>query len=158
MLIKPLRYLLGCLALLGGTIAGAQDLSLIASMRVGQVLSTEQLSALGKMPSIDIDGQTYLVVPVQGGDSSTTLIDSSRRLGRTENQVSIVEQPTDKVRSQLAGLLGRAASVKYYDHMNITLVRYVSIQQAVQGLADLRAAMPGAAIGLPVSFSQRKIQ
>lgn len=158
MLIKPVKYMLGCLALLGGTMALAQDFSAIAALPPGQVLSQEQFQALGSLPRVELDGRSYSVLPAQAGTEGSVVIDGNRRLGRTGNQVSIVEQSTDKVRSQLSAVLGKALSVKYYDHMNITLVRYATLQQAVQGLADIRAAMPDAAVGLPISFSQARPQ
>lgn len=158
MLIKPMKYLLSCLALLGGSMVLAQDFSAIVAMPSGQVLSQEQFKALGTLPSVELDGRSYWVLPLQAGGEGSVVIDGNLRLGRTGNQVSIVEQPTDKVRSQLSAVLSKAKSVKYYDHMSITLVRYATLQQAIQGLVDIRAAMPGAAVGLPISFSQPRSQ
>ena len=52
----------------------------------------------------------------------------------------------------------QAAAVRYYEHMNTTLLRYASLEQAIAALAPIRAALPGAEVALPVRFSTPRPQ
>lgn len=158
MLDKLIKYAVCGILMSLSIVAGAQGIHRIEELPLGSVISKHDFDALGVLKSLDIDGKKYFIVPARNGKNFTIVLDANYRVGRADNQVSIVEQPTEKVRAQLAGLIGEAASVKYYDHMNITLIRYESLEQAAAALKDIRHAMPGAAVGLPMTFSQTRIR
>jgi len=92
------------------------------------------------------------------GTPMTMLLDANGVVGQTHHEVLIAEQPTEQVRQQLAALTAQAAAVRYYEHMNTTLLRYASLEQAIAALAPIRAALPGAEVALPVRFSTPRPQ
>ncbi len=128
---------------------------------VGKKLSREQARSLGALQRVQIDGREYRVLATRtaaGGTPVTTLLDAEGVVGQTHHEVLIVEQPTERMRQQLAALTAQAATVRYYDHMDTTLLRYASLEQAIGALAQIRAALPGAEVALPVRFSVPRAQ
>lgn len=128
---------------------------------LGKKLGREQARSLGTLKQVQIDGRDYRVLSTRvaaNGTPVTMLLDANGVVGQTHHEVLIAEQPTEQVRQQLAALTAQAAAVRYYEHMNTTLLRYASLEQAIAALAPIRAALPGAEVVLPVRFSAPRPQ
>jgi hypothetical protein len=128
--------------------------------RAGQHLNAQQQQALGELRRIDIDGRVYRVLrtgAAANGLPITTVINRSGMVGQTYHEVVIAEQPTATVRQQ-AGALLAGAEVTHYDQTNITLARFASLAQAAAALPQLRAALPGAEVGLPITFERPRLR
>lgn len=156
-MLRTSRLLALALALAGAALlmnpAHAQN-----SFTVGQRLSAEQVQALGPLQRVEIDRRGYQVLQTSGGDAAATLLlDARGRIGITHHEVMVAEQPTAQVGQALASLTAKAVSVRQYEHMNLTLLRYADLKQAIAALAPIRAALPGAQVSLPISFSQPKL-
>ncbi len=148
--------LLACAAMLPISNTHAQS-----EFPIGKKLSREQARSLGALQRVQIDGREYRVLATRtaaNGTPVTTLLDAEGVVGQTQHEVLIAEQPTERVRQQLAALTAQAATVRYYDHMDTTLLRYASLEQAISALAQIRAALPGAEVVLPVRFSTPRLQ
>lgn len=153
---RPLFLALACASLLCLSSAQAQS-----SYAVGQRLSAEQIQTLGNLQAIDIGAKQYQVLQTgqnAQGVAYTMLLDKSRRVGQTYHELIIAERPTEKVRQQLGTIASQAQLVNYYDQTQITLMRFATLDQAIKALAQARAAMPDAEIGLPISFSRPSLR
>jgi hypothetical protein len=127
---------------------------------VGQHLSAEQVRALGALQRVEINDRPYRVLNIgvsANGLPVTTVVDRRGMVGQTYHELVIAEQPTDTVRQQ-AGALLTAAQVKYYDATDITVARFPNLTQAAAALPQIRAALPGAKVGLPITFDRRRSQ
>lgn len=153
---RPIFLALACAGLLCLSSAQAQG-----TYTIGQRLSPEQIQTLGSLPAVNIGATQYQVLQtgqnVQGV-AYTMLLDKSRRVGQTYHELLISEQPTEKVRQQLGTISSQAQLVNYYDQTQITLMRFATLEQAIKALAQARAAMPDAEIGLPISFSRSSLR
>lgn len=153
---RPIFLALVCAGLLYLSPAQAQT-----TYTVGQSLSAEQVQALGKLPTVTIGTSQYQVLQTSQnaqGVAYTMVLDSDRRVGQTYHELLIPEQPTARVRQQLGAVASQAQLVNYYDQTQITLIRFATLDQAIKALAQARAAMPGAEIGLPISFSRPSLR
>ena len=103
-------------------------------------------------------GSGGMVVKSTDGSPSTSVVNASGVVGVSRNEVLIAQMPTATVRSQAAALLSAAKSVTYYDHMQITSVRYGSFGEAVAGREKLQAVLSKAQVTLPIEYQQRKLR
>jgi hypothetical protein len=123
---------------------------------VGQRLSKEQARTLGALPRVEINGQAYRVLHTGVGANGlplTTLLDRRGMVGQTYHELVIADQPTGTVRQQ-AGAALAAAQVQYYDSIGMTVARFPTLEHAIAALAQVRAALPGAEVGLPIAFDR----
>lgn len=132
---------------------------------VGTRLSPAEVSALGAATRYTVGGVLVTVLPTANGglttkstdgSPTTSVVNASGVVGISRNEVLIAQMPTAAVRSQAAALLSTAKSVTYYDHMQITSVRYGSFGEAVAGREKLQAALSKAKVTLPIEYQQRK--
>ncbi len=131
------------------------------SFSAGQHLSKEQVTALGALQRVEIDARPYLVLRTgtsTNGLPITTLIDRRGTVGQTYHELVISGEPTATVRLKAGALLAPAADLNYYDHTGITVARFPTLEQAVTALAQVRAALPGAEVGLPIAFDRPRLQ
>lgn len=153
---RPIFLALVCAGLLYLSPAQAQT-----TYTLGQSLSAEQVQTLGKLPTVTIGTSQYQVLQTSQnaqGVAYTMVLDSNRRVGQTYHELLIPEQPTAQVRQQLGAVASQAKTVNYYDQTQITLMRFATLDQAIKALAQARAAMPDAEIGLPISFSRPSLR
>ena len=124
----------------------------------GVHLTPAEIAATGATARFTIGGSAVTVLPSAdgGATATTTVVNTAGVVGTSRNEVLVAQIATDTVRSQGAGLLAAAKSVNYYDHLQITSVRYASFAQAVAGRDNLQAAFPKAQVTLPVEYHQRK--
>jgi len=128
-----------------------------SSYTVGQRLNKEQIRSLGALQSVVIDTRSYQVLQTgtsANGQPVTTLLNQNGVVGQTHHELLISSEPTAQVRRQAGAALATAAEVTYYDHTNITVARYASLDQAIAALAQVRAALPEAKVGLPITFAK----
>jgi hypothetical protein len=130
----------------------------------GGHLTPAEIAAIGSTDSFTIGSTTVTVLPTESGVSTrstdgsaiTTVVNAAGVVGTSRNEVLVAQIPTDTVRSQGAALLAAAKNVSYFEHMQITSVRYASFAQAVAGRDKLQAMFPKAQVSLPIEFHQRK--
>ncbi len=128
---------------------------------LGKKLDREQARSLGTLQQVQIDGREYRVLATRtaaNGTPVTMLLNADGVVGQTHHEVLIAGQPTEQVRQQLGALTAQAATARYYEHMDTTLLRYASLEQAISALAQIRAALPGAEVALPLRFSAPRPQ
>ena len=132
---------------------------------VGTRLLPAEVTALGGITQHTIGRGFVTELPAGSGgvtlkstDGSliTSVINDRGVVGVSRNEVLISQMPTATVRSQAAALLSAAKSVTYYDHMQITSVRYRSLGEAVAGREKLQAALSKAKVTLPIEYQQSK--
>jgi len=128
---------------------------------VGKKLSQAQIEQLAPLGKVDIDGRSYQIIGTvksADGRSASQLLGPDGVVAQSFNEILISEQPTAEVRQQLAAIIGKAQSVRYYDDGNVSILRFADIQQAAAALPQIRAALPKAAVGLPIIVNIRRPQ
>lgn len=128
---------------------------------VGKKLSQAQIEQLAPLGKVDIDGRSYQIIGTvksADGRSASQLLGPDGVIAQSFNEIMISEQPTAEVRQQLAAIIGKAQSVRYYDDGNVSILRFADIQQAAAALPQIRAALPKAAVGLPIIVNIKRVQ
>lgn len=132
---------------------------------VGTRLLPAEVTALGGTTRYTVGRAFVTVLPAASGGMTikstdgnpvTLVVNDSGVVGVSRNEVLIAQMPTATVRSQASALLSAAKSVTYYDHMQITSVRYNSFGEAIAGREKLQAALSKAQVTLPIEYQQRK--
>ncbi|VCU69600.1 hypothetical protein PIGHUM_01663 [Pigmentiphaga humi] len=120
----------------------------------GQKLSKSQIAEWGALPVYDIDGNRIRVIPPQyAGSQDTLLLDAQGVVGKSANEVMVSNAPAD-VQAVIEQTQPRPVSVKRYEATGITVSTYADFAQAVEALRALKAALPTAKVGLPVTFAE----
>lgn len=126
------------------------------TLKIGQILSDTETQALGPLKAVTVNGRSLKVVATGKGGSAglpmTTVLNSQGAVGTTFHEVSVVDQPTDKLRG-LSGVIGSADAVKYYDAMGVTLLRFATLEQAIQAVERIQAEIPAVKASVVVKFS-----
>lgn len=132
---------------------------------VGTRLLPAEVTALGGTTRYTVGRAFVTVLPAGSGgvtikstDNSplTSVVNDSGVVGVSRNEVLIAQMPTATVRSQAGALMSAAKSVTYYDHMQITSVRYNSFGEAVAAHEKLQSVLSKAQVTLPIEYQQRK--
>lgn len=142
----------------------------IAAPEVGKQLTPAEISALGGKATHKLGERTLVELPASASPAQTTttqttqasaaklsttmVVNESGVVGLSRNEVLIARMPTREVRSKLGALAGSAVSVQYFDHTDITSLRFATLAQAVAAREKLLALLPEAQIILPVEFSK----
>lgn len=166
---RILPLILACAAvLLPPALAQAQNGT--TGLTVGQRLATHKSQKSPKspkslqtqtLPQLQIDGKTYLVAEhrrTPDGLPLTLVISPDGVVGQSFHEVVISGQPADTLQQKAAAALAQAEAVKTYEHMNMTVARYATLAQAAAALQEIRTALPGADVGLPISFGLARPQ
>ena len=163
--MKFFKYTLISASLLGCLTAAYAASAPTPTPTVGTRLLPAEVTALGGTTRYAVGRGFVTLLPVGSGgvtikstDGSplTSVVNDSGVVGVSRNEVLIAQMPTATVRSQAAALLSTAKSVTYYDHLQITSVRYASFGEAVAGFEKLQAALAKAQVTLPIEYQQRK--
>lgn len=128
---------------------------------VGKKLSQAQIEQLAPLGKVDIDGRSYQIIGTvksEDGRNASQLLGPDGVVAQSFNEILISEQPTAEVRQHLAAIIGKAQSVRYYDDGNVSILRFADIQQAAAALPQIRAALPKAAVGLPIIVNIKRAQ
>lgn len=161
-----LPLILACAALLlPPALAQAQNGT--TGLTVGQRVATHKSQKSPKslqtqtLPQLQIDGKTYLVAEhrrTPDGLPLTLVIGPDGVVGQSFHEVVISGQPADTLQQKAAAALAQAEAVKTYENMNMTVARYATLAQAAAALQEIRTALPGADVGLPISFGLARPQ
>ncbi|MFA5489740.1 MAG: hypothetical protein WC284_11045 [Candidimonas sp.] len=120
----------------------------------GEMLSQEEVSRLGQLPSYDIDANRIRVIPPQhSGSEDTLLLNEQDVVGISQNEVVVSEAP-DNVQAVIQQTLPQPVSITHFAPTGITLAKYADFAQSVQAMRALKAALPDARIGLAVQFGR----
>ncbi len=151
--LRSIGFVIAAAALLPATHAQAQ-------LAAGRKLDAAQIQSLGPLESVEIDGQNYRLLKTQdtAGPAVTFLLNAESMVGQSTHQVVVTRQPVEAVRQYLRTQTSGFAEATYYDHMQITLLSFATLQQAVQGLAQIRAALPEARVQLPIRFGNENLR
>lgn len=160
-----LPLVLACAALLSPpALAQAQNgtTGLTVGQRVAPQKSHKSTKSLTQtLPQLQIDGKTYQVAEhrrTPDGIPLTLVIGPDGVVGQSFHEVVISGQSADTLHQKAAAALAQANAVKTYEHMNMTVARYATLAQAVAALQEIRTALPGADVGLPISFGLARPQ
>lgn len=145
-----------------------------AAPGIGTVLTAEEQKSLTANASVQVGAHQFKilsekkVVPATGAavatknaqsdsgaalDPVTTVVNEQGLVGKSRNEVLISNISTADAKTKISAYLSQAISVKYYDHMNITALRFASFSEAAQARNELQALMMGAKVTLPIEFS-----
>jgi len=132
----------------------------------GQKLPPEELSKLSDATKVRLGGQDFRVVPgtlsaLSARSAGTTakaesmVVNARGVVGISRNEVVISQVPTETVR-QVAGKLSPAAmQAQYYDHTDISALKFGSFQEAVSARDQLKKLLPdGASVDVPIRYGQ----
>jgi len=146
---------------LAAVFAGLIATPLVASaLQVGQQLTPAEQAALGTGTRHTVAGatlRTFAGVSARSTDgaNATTVVDARGVVGTSRNEVLVSRVPTATVRA-LAPALTQARTTDYYDHMQMTSLRYATFADAVAARERLQAALPAAQVTLPIQYQARK--
>lgn len=137
-----------------------------SDITVGQQLSAAEQSQYASAPSVRLDKQSFKVLSPgvttknSGAATSavTTVIDERGLVGESRNEVIISRVTPDSVRQAFAQLSPAPVSVQYYDHLNISTLRFASFQDAVSVRDQLKKLLPQAGVDVPIRFVRREIR
>lgn len=161
------------IALYGLSVAA---LSAQAAPGIGTALTAEEQTSLTANAPVQVGGRQFRiyseekVAPASGAavasknaqsssgaalDPVTTVVNEQGLVGKSRNEVLISNIPTAEAKAKISAYLSQAISVKYYDHMDITALRFATFGEAAQAQAELQALLTGAKVTLPIKFSVR---
>lgn len=126
------------------------------SYSVGQRLTEAQISALGALKSVEINGRSYRVLSTATSSQGLPLsmvLGPGGVVGQSFHEVLIAELAPATVRQQFASVIAQAAAVQYQEHANTSVLRFSTLEQAAAALQQMRAARPEVEAGLPITFS-----
>lgn len=156
---QGMRLILLCLSLASAT-ALAQ-----VSPRVGTVLSPSERTSLQSQPPVSVGQQQVRVLSVvapqangasRSANPTTLVVNADGVVGQSDNIVMISRLPTSQVQSRAARWISQAVSVQYYEHMNITMLRFATFSDAVAARTALEQALPEAGVALPIQYTAKK--
>jgi hypothetical protein len=107
------------------------------------------------------DGKKVLWILSSGGSASdpfTMLVNEQSAVGRSANEVVIINSSTEQTKLKITSYLSKTVSVNYFDHLSTTVLRFSTIADAAKAVAELRTAMPDARISLPVTYSIKRVR
>jgi len=121
----------------------------------GQKLSKDQIAQWGTLVEYTIGNSRIRVIPSQySGSAETLLLNAQGVVGSSRNEVVVSKAPAN-VQEIIQQTQPRPTSVQHFAPTGITLAQYADFEQAVQALAALKAALPQAAVALPVQFGKQ---
>ncbi|GAC1590716.1 MAG: hypothetical protein NVS3B5_22690 [Sphingomicrobium sp.] len=141
--------------------AGTIGLSLTAGAadthkpQAGKLMSRQDMSNIAGNPSVTVGSQTYKVLRGSTTDSKTLVVNDQGLVGESGNEVLISQVPTSTVRANLARLNLAAISIKYYDHVNTTVLRFATFEEAAWARNQIKSVLPPeASVGVPVQYGK----
>lgn len=84
------------------------------------------------------------------------VINSQGQVGRSLNEIIITRATADEVQQAISGLKTTPASVRHYEHLDSSSLRFATFEQAVSAQNELKTLLPQAAIALPIQYQRRK--
>lgn len=134
---------------------------------IGKTLSPQEVENL-KGAQIKLGEQSFTVVTNKSSsnkvvkntpNTSTTYVVNDRGLvGLSQNIVLISEISPAQVHSSAKEIVNSAISVKYYDHLNISSLKFKDFNQAVLARDKLLELFPNARITIPIKFSEPSVR
>ena len=125
---------------------------------IGTSLTAPEMESAKTKAQIQ-DGKKVLWILSTGGSTSepfTMLVNEQSAVGRSANEVVIINSSTEQTKLKITSYLSKTVSVNYFDHLSTTVLRFSTITDAAKAVAELRTAMPDARIKLPVIYSIRR--
>ena len=120
----------------------------------GRILSDAERAALKPQGTVTIGKRSLTIIQASTADSPTTIVvNSTGVIGSTKNELLISNITTSKVKAVLQTLAVGSVSTVYYDHMNITALRFASLQAAVSAKEALAPLLPHALFDVPVQYA-----
>ena len=120
----------------------------------GQMLSAAERSALKPQGTVTIGKHPLTIVKASTADSLVTVVvNSVGAVGISKNVLLISNVPTSKVKTVLQSMAVGSVSTTYYDHMDISRLRFASLQAAVSARDSLSPVLPQATFDVPVQYS-----
>lgn len=151
-----------CKVLCLSALSITMGLSHAAQPQAGKLLTTKELAVHAAKPSVKLGAETLKVVSVRnvakGGvlEPVTLVVNQQGLVGESRNAVVVSQTRTALVRQQIPNLASIARTVKYYDHMNLTELRFDSFNQAISARSELLALMPKAQVSVPIEYAPRR--
>jgi len=121
----------------------------------GQKLTKAEIAEWGALTEYKIGSSRVRIIPPQySGSQDTLLLNAQGVVGISRNEVVVSEAPAG-VQAVIQQTQPRPVSVQHFEPTDITVAKYADFAQAVDALRALKAALPGAKVGLPVQFSKQ---
>lgn len=133
--------------------------------RVGTVVNATERATLQSQTPLRVGAQQVRVLDTvspqaRGAGSAaipvTLVVNEDGVIGQSENVVMISRLPTAQVQTRAARWISQAVSTQAYDHMDITLLRFTTFSEAVAARTAIAAALPEAAVSLPIQYTTKK--
>ena len=131
---------------------------------LGRQLSTAELAKNANAPSVRLDGKVFRIlngVPVTGANSValvsdrvTQVVNDQGVVGESRNEVIISEIAPNRVRDSIDRLKVAPVSVNYYEHIDLSTLRFSSFQDAVDAYDQLKKLLPQARVHVPVKYGK----
>lgn len=145
--------------------AAISPVSAQVSIRVGTMLSPTERANLQAQPTINVGNQQVRIldmadIPNRAAGltvSPTTLVvNEDGVVGQSENIVTISRLSTSQSQARAARWISQAVSVKYYEHMDLTVLRFATFSEAAAARAAIEKTIPEAGVALPVQYTTRR--
>lgn len=133
----------------------------------GTQLSPDEMGKLEGATAVRLKGQTFRLLRGSAVAKSTgsaagtpsTVVNERGIVGISHNEVLISQVPTQIVRQTLGRLSHAAVQVQYYDHMDISTLKFATFQEAVIASDQLKGLLPPeAGLDVPIRYGERRLR
>ena len=136
------------------------------SLRVGMTLSANQVTQISGRELL-VHGKPLKVVSTPQGNrlkeatetaESSFVINDRGQVGRSLNEIIITRVSAEQVQQAVSALKTAPASIRHYEHLNSSSLRFATFDQAVAAQTQMKSLLPQAAVALPIEYHRRNLR
>ena len=146
----------------------ASEISLAESetLSVGMTLPEKQVSQISGRELL-VHGKPLKVVSTAQGNrlkqatetaESSFVINDRGQVGRSLNEIIITRVSAEQVQQAVSALKTAPASIRHYEHLNSSSLRFATFEQAVAAQTQMKSLLPQAAVALPIEYHRRNLR
>lgn len=131
-----------------------------ANPMVGERLSDAQLAQYASAPTVQLESQSFKVLGTANRTKAastpavTQVVNERGVVGESRNEVIVSQAAVDAVRQAAGGLNPAPVAAEYYEHLDMSTLRFASFQGAVSARAQLKKLLPQARVDVPVRYTR----
>lgn len=131
---------------------------------VGSLLSDDEIASKVILAAVSMDGETFKLLSTsvsekqfdEGASPSTLLVNERGLVGKSLHNVVISEVKTSLVQERLSSLSIPTIASSFYEHMDISKLRFDTFADAVAARSQLLDLLPGAQVHVPIKYAVKR--
>ncbi len=133
----------------------------------GQRLSPAELAKLSGTATVRLGSQSFRTLPGPAttksldtaANAATLVVNERGVVGESRNEVLVSQVATQDVRQKLGKLSHPAISAEYFDHMNLSKLKFATFQDAVNARDQLKTLLaPDAGVDVPIRYGKPRVR